>query len=40
MPRRLKVKWQRKPAIVINRTAFHDKKLVYVARTNKMNRYP
>ena len=40
MPRRLKVKWQRKPAIIINRTAFHDNKLVYVARTNKMNRYP
>lgn len=40
MPKRLKVKWQRKPAIIINRTAFHDNKLVYVARTNKKIRYP
>lgn len=40
MPKRLKIKWQRTPAIVINRTAFRDNKLVYVARTNKTNRYP
>lgn len=40
MPKRLKVKWQRTPAIVINRTAFRDNKVVYVARTNKKARYP
>jgi hypothetical protein len=40
MPKRLKVKWQRTPAILINRTAFRDDKLVYIARTNKGNRYP
>jgi hypothetical protein len=40
MPKRLKVKWQSNPAIVINRTAFRDKKLVYVGRTNKRIRYP
>jgi len=40
MPKRLKVKWQRTPAIVINRTAFRDNKLVYVARANKRTRYP
>ena len=40
MPKRLKVKWQLKPAIIIDRTAFHDSKLVYVARANKRIRYP
>ncbi len=40
MSRRLKVKRQRTPAIVINRTAFRDNKLVYLARTNKPHRYP
>lgn len=40
MPRRLKVKRQKTPAITINRTAFRDTKLVYLARTNKPNRYP
>ncbi len=40
MPRKLKIKRQRSPAIVINRTAFRDNKLVYLARTNNPNRYP
>ncbi len=40
MPKKLKVKWHRTPAIVINRDAFRDSKLVYVARTNKTNKYP
>ena len=40
MAKRLKIKWQRNPAIIINRTAFRDNKLVYVARANKKLRYP
>ena len=40
MPKRLTVKRQQTPAIVINRTAFRDNKLVYLARTNKPQRYP
>jgi len=40
MPKRLKIKLQRNPAVVINRTAFRDDKIVYVARTNKKNQYP
>jgi len=40
MPRRLRLKWQSKPALVINRVAFDDRKLVYVGRTNTRNKYP
>jgi hypothetical protein len=40
MPRRLTLKWRKQPAIVINRVAFKDSKLVYVARANKKIRYP
>jgi hypothetical protein len=40
MPKKLSVKYRRQPALVINRVAFRDKKLVYVARANKKFRYP
>jgi hypothetical protein len=40
MPKKLSVKYRRPAALIINRVAFRDKKLVYVARTNKKFRYP
>jgi len=40
MPKRLSLKYRRTPAIVINRIAFKDRKLVYVARANKKIKYP
>lgn len=40
MPKRLSVKYRKSAALVINRVAFKDKKLVYVARANKKFRYP
>jgi len=40
MAKRLKIKFQKQPAITINRLAFRDDKLVYVARANKRIRYP
>ena len=40
MPKKLMVKYRKQPAIVINRVAFKDSKLVYVARANKKIRYP
>ena len=40
MPRKLKIRSSKQPAIVINRVAFRDKKLVYVARANKKLKYP
>lgn len=40
MPKRLSLKYRQQPAIVINRIAFKDKKLVYIARANKKIRYP
>jgi hypothetical protein len=40
MSRRLLVNFRRQPAIVINRIAFKDDKLVYIARANKEFRYP
>lgn len=40
MPKKLSVKYRRPAALIINRVAFRDKKLVYVARANKKFRYP
>jgi hypothetical protein len=40
MPRKLPVKFGRDPALTINRTAFRNDKLVYVARANKKLLYP
>lgn len=40
MPKRLSLKYRRQPAIIINRIAFKDTKLVYVARANKKIKYP
>lgn len=40
MPKKLSVKYRRPAAIIINRIAFRDKKLVYVASANKKLRYP
>ncbi len=37
---KLKIKFQKQPAITINRLAFRDNKLVYVARANKRIKYP
>ena len=39
MPKRLSLKYRKQPALVINRTAFKDTKLVYVARANKKLKY-
>lgn len=39
MPRKLSVKYRKPPAVIINRVAFRDKKLVYVALANKKIRY-
>lgn len=39
MPRKVRLKWRKHPAIVINRVAFKDTKLVYVALANKRIRY-
>lgn len=40
MPKRLSVKYRRPAALIINRVAFRDQKLVYVARANKKFPYP
>lgn len=40
MSRKLAVKVQKQPCFIINRAAFHDTKLVYVARANKKLAYP
>jgi len=40
MPKKLLLKYRKQPAIVINRVAFKDTKLVYLARANKKIRYP
>ncbi|MGH7217192.1 MAG: hypothetical protein ACREIG_08155 [Nitrospiraceae bacterium] len=40
MPKKLSVNFRRPAALIINRVAFRDKKLVYVARANKKFRYP
>jgi hypothetical protein len=40
MPKKLSVKYRHQAALIINRVAFGDKKLVYVARANKRFRYP
>lgn len=40
MPRKLSVKYRKPAALIINRVAFKDKKLVYVGRANKRFRYP
>jgi len=40
MPKKLSVKYRRPAALIINRVAFRDKKLVYVARANKKFHYP
>jgi hypothetical protein len=40
MPKKLSVKYRKPAALIINRVAFRDKKLVYVARANKKFRYP
>ena len=39
MPRKLPVKFRKEPSFIINRTAFRDNKLVYIARANKKIRY-
>ena len=39
MPRKLPVKFGKEPSFIINRTAFRDNKLVYIARANKKLRY-
>ncbi|HUX15597.1 MAG TPA: hypothetical protein VMW52_03940 [Phycisphaerae bacterium] len=39
MPRQLPVKFTKEPSFIINRTAFRDNKLVYIARANKKLRY-
>lgn len=40
MPKKLKVRFRREPTIAINRVAFKDNKLVYIARANKKICYP
>jgi hypothetical protein len=40
MPKRLKIKFSNYPSIIINRAAFRDDKLVYIARANKKIGYP
>lgn len=39
MPKKLSIKYRRPAALIINRVAFRDKKLVYVARANKKLSY-
>jgi hypothetical protein len=40
MSKKLSIRIHKEPAIVINRIAFRDNKLVYIARANKKLRYP
>lgn len=40
MSKKLQIKFRKQPAIIINRIAFRDNKLVYIARANKKLRYP
>lgn len=40
MSKYLSIKIRKQPAIIINRIAFRDNKLVYIARANKKLRYP
>ena len=37
---KLRIKYRDRPAVVVHRAAFKDKKLVYVGRANKQYRYP
>ena len=37
---KLRIKYRDRPAVVVHRAAFKDKKLVYVGRANKRYRYP
>ncbi|MGD0596124.1 MAG: hypothetical protein ABSA64_01210 [Sedimentisphaerales bacterium] len=39
MSRKLPLKYQKQPSVIINRTAFKDTRLVYVARANRKLRY-
>ncbi|MGD0168715.1 MAG: hypothetical protein ABSE54_03220 [Smithella sp.] len=40
MAKKLKIKFDNKPSIIIHRTAVHNDKLVYIARANKKIKYP
>jgi hypothetical protein len=40
MSKKMKIKYHKDPVLVINRSAFKDDKLVYVACANKKIKYP
>jgi len=40
MPKRQQIRFDRHPALVIHKSAFRDKKLVYIARANRGLKYP
>lgn len=40
MSKKLGIKFRKQPAVIINRIAFRDNRLVYVARANKKIKYP